>query len=113
MSAARTRNTASSRSRIWRCAMPCSTSTWVGERAGAPAWQRPPRRRPRNYLGTLESVMANRFKRVLVTGGPGYVGSVVVLKLHNACYEVAVLDLFIYGEVFAGLNGSAKLIQVK
>src|SRR5580700_11118740 len=113
MSGDRTRNTASSRSRIWRSAMPCSTSTWVGEQAGAPAWQRPPRRRPLNYQRILESVMANRFKRVLVTGGAGYVGSNLVPKLLNAGYEVAVLDLFIYGDVFAGLDDDAKLIQVK
>src|ERR1700692_4296745 len=54
-----------------------------------------------------------RFKRVLVTGGAGSVGSSLVPKLLNAGYEVAVLDLYIYGEVFAGLNGSAKLSQVK
>src|ERR1700741_254954 len=113
MSAARTRNTASSRSRIWRCVTPCSTSTWVGGQAGAPAWQRPPRLRPRNCQRTLESVMANRFKRVLVTGGAGYGGLNLVPKLLNAGYEVAVLDLFIYGEVFAGLNDGAKLTQVK
>src|SRR5579862_7114509 len=112
MSAVRTRNTVSSRSRIWRCAMPCSTSTWVGERAGAPAWPRPPRRRRHNYRD-MESVMANRFKRVLVTGGAGYVGSNLVPKLLNAGYEVAVLDLYIYGEVFADLNGNPNLIQVK
>src|SRR5580700_4113259 len=67
----------------------------------------------RVITGILESVMANRFKRVLVTGGAGYVGSNLVPKLLKAGYEVAVLDLYIYGEVFAGLNGSEKLIQVK
>src|ERR1700741_4588377 len=112
MSAARTRNTASSRSRIWRCVTPCSTSTWVGGQAGAPAWQRPPRLRPRNCQRTLESVMANRFKRVLVTGGAGYVGSNLVPKLLNAGYEVAVLDLYLYGDVFSELNGNAKLTHI-
>src|SRR5580704_8503406 len=113
MTAARTWNTASSRSRIWRCAKPCSTSTRVGGQAGAPAWQNPPRRRPHNDQGTLESVMANRFKRVLVTGGAGYVGSNLVPKLLAAGYEVAVLDLYIYGDVFAGLKSNPKLTEVK
>lgn len=42
--------------------------------------------------------MTARFKRVLVTGGAGYVGSVLVPKLLEAGYGVAVLDLFLYGE---------------
>lgn len=42
--------------------------------------------------------MANRFKRVMVTGGAGYVGSSLVPKLLAAGYEVSVLDLYLYGE---------------
>lgn len=57
--------------------------------------------------------MPLRFKRVLVTGGAGYVGSSLVPKLLDAGYEVAVLDLYIYGDVFAGRNGHPNLIQIK
>lgn len=57
--------------------------------------------------------MAKRFKRVLVTGGAGYVGSNLVPKLLHAGYEVAVLDLYIYGDVFAGFSGNPSLRQVK
>ena len=57
--------------------------------------------------------MGKRFKRVLVTGGAGYVGSNLVPKLLDAGYEVAVLDLYIYGDVFASLGDNPALIQVK
>jgi len=57
--------------------------------------------------------MAKLFKRVLVTGGAGYVGSNLVPKLLDAGYEVAVLDLYLYGDVFAGLNDDPKLTQFR
>jgi nucleoside-diphosphate-sugar epimerase len=57
-------------------------------------------------------MMGKRFKRVLVTGGAGYVGSNLVPKLLNAGYQVAILDLYIYGDVFADLNGNPGLGQI-
>jgi len=58
-------------------------------------------------------MMAKRFKRVLVTGGAGYVGSNLVPKLLGAGYEVSVLDLYLYGEVFADLKSNPRLTEVK
>lgn len=57
--------------------------------------------------------MAKQFKRVLVTGGAGYVGSSLVPKLLKASYEVSVLDLYIYGDVFAEHAGNPNLTQIK
>jgi nucleoside-diphosphate-sugar epimerase len=57
--------------------------------------------------------MAKRFKRVMVTGGAGYVGSNLVPKLLAAGYEVAVLDLYIYGDVFADLKAGPRLNEIK
>ena len=57
--------------------------------------------------------MSKRFKRVMVTGGAGYVGSNLVPKLLAAGYQVAVLDLYIYGDVFADLASNPNLTEVK
>ena len=73
-------------------------------------WQRPQARQHKQGHWNADG---KRFKRVLVTGGAGYVGSNLVPKLLDAGYEVAVLDLYIYGDVFAGLNDNRELSQVK
>ena len=57
--------------------------------------------------------MGKRFKRVMVTGGAGYVGSNLVPKLLAAGYQVTVLDLYIYGDVFADLASNPNLTEVK
>lgn len=50
----------------------------------------------------------NRFGRVLVTGGAGYVGSALVPALLARGYAVNVIDLYLYGtEVFAEHRGPA------
>ncbi len=52
--------------------------------------------------------MANDIKTVLVTGGAGYVGSVLVPKLLAKGYHVKVLDLYLYEpEVFSSHRGPA------
>lgn len=51
---------------------------------------------------------------VLVTGGAGYVGSVLVPKLLRRGYRVKVLDLYLYGElVLDPLLDTTNLVQVK
>jgi len=50
---------------------------------------------------------------VLVTGGAGYVGSNLVPKMLAAGYAVTVLDLYLYGEVFAAYRDHPKLREIK
>src|SRR5260370_25886363 len=59
--------------------------------------------------------MTNKsFKRVLVTGGAGYVGSALVPKLLNAGYSVRVLDLYLYGEdVLAPVKTNPNIEQIR
>lgn len=52
------------------------------------------------------------FQHVLVTGGAGYVGSALVPALLDAGYQVTVLDLYLYGDVFAERRGPS-LTEVK
>jgi len=55
----------------------------------------------------------HRFHRVAITGGGGYVGSVLVPELVRCGYEVTVLDWFLYGEdVLEGMDGQ-RLHRVK
>src|SRR5262245_30733596 len=52
--------------------------------------------------------------QVLVTGGAGYVGSVLVPKLLAAGHRVKVLDLYMYGDhVLDSLRDNPGLEQVK
>jgi len=53
-------------------------------------------------------------KKVLVTGGAGYVGAVLVPRLLECGYSVRVLDLYLYGDhVLQGVADNPSLEQIK
>ncbi|OUT96051.1 MAG: UDP-glucose 4-epimerase [Betaproteobacteria bacterium TMED41] len=53
-------------------------------------------------------------RRILVTGGAGYVGSALVPRLIDAGYLVNVLDLYLYGEsIFGDYHSSPNLREIK
>lgn len=56
----------------------------------------------------------NPIQTILVTGGAGYVGSVLVPRLLGVGYRVRVLDLYMYGEqVLDSVKDHPKLEQIK
>jgi nucleoside-diphosphate-sugar epimerase len=58
--------------------------------------------------------MDSRLKRVMVTGGAGYVGSSLVPKLLDAGHAVSVLDLYLYGDdLFEPYRNHPRLREVK
>ncbi len=57
--------------------------------------------------------MTNQFKRIMVTGGAGYVGSKLIPVLLENGYAVNVLDLYIYGkDVFGSYHGHPNLTEI-
>src|ERR1700729_2091630 len=55
----------------------------------------------------------NETRNVLVTGGAGYVGSVLVPRLIDLGHTVTVLDLYLYGhDALGSVHDHPRLVQV-
>ena len=57
--------------------------------------------------------MNHKFKRILITGGAGYVGANLVPKLLAGGYKLRVLDLYIFGENIWGNAPISDLEEMK
>lgn len=58
--------------------------------------------------------MSSRQWTIMVTGGAGYVGSILIPKLLQAGHKVTVLDLYLYGDdIFGDFGSDQNLKQIK
>src|SRR4051812_21581618 len=58
--------------------------------------------------------MATRPRKIFVTGGAGYVGSVLVPRLLGHGHSVKVLDCYLYGDQgLAPVRGHQNLVEVR
>ena len=53
-----------------------------------------------------------QLKNIFITGGAGYVGSALVPSLLKKNYNVAVYDLYLYGDIFSDLKSNSNLVQI-
>ena len=57
-------------------------------------------------------IAEREFKKILITGGAGYVGSELTSSLLHKGYNVKVFDLYIYGDAFKDVRNS-NLTEIK
>ena len=61
----------------------------------------------------VDVIEGNEIRRVLVTGGAGYIGSVLSAMLLDQGYKVSVLDRFFFGPTLKHLEGRGDLRLIK